>query len=284
MAHPEHLKILLRSTEEWNRWRKTHEDVQPDLEQADLHGADLYRADLGGANLRAANLTRAHLFEAYLGRADLRGADLQGANLARASLAGANLAGAHLRGADLKEANLDGADLTGASLHGADLTATKFDHVRGLDEKERLGGPEGKRGRAALRIVVEDGLGFPHTFVPASYLCLLFCTVPETWLGHDRRLLPDKHERILERHYGTKWRLGNEDGSRYVIRRFDVEPLASADALEQARQSIDKASTGVRYWFYLIDEEDQLKAVDKEAFFEEAGREAVVRETKPRPQ
>jgi hypothetical protein len=31
MANPEHLKVLKRGVETWNRWRKDHPDVVPDL-------------------------------------------------------------------------------------------------------------------------------------------------------------------------------------------------------------------------------------------------------------
>ena len=41
MANPEHLAILRRGVEEWNAWRKKHEEVRPDLDHADLSNVDL---------------------------------------------------------------------------------------------------------------------------------------------------------------------------------------------------------------------------------------------------
>jgi hypothetical protein len=31
MANPEHLKILKKGVEAWNKWRKENPDIQPDL-------------------------------------------------------------------------------------------------------------------------------------------------------------------------------------------------------------------------------------------------------------
>jgi len=104
MANPEHLAILGRGVEEWNRWRVSNQEVKPDLsgaylsesslewaiaflgdplfENADLRGVDFSRADLNhavlkGANLKGANLRACHLIGANLRRADLRSANLK---------------------------------------------------------------------------------------------------------------------------------------------------------------------------------------------------------------
>jgi uncharacterized protein YjbI with pentapeptide repeats len=116
MANEEHLKLLKRGVETWNRWRKDNPDAQPDLVEADLSQADLSRADLSEADLNGANLRGA-----YLGEADLGGADLNEAYLRGASLSQADLGGAHLSQADLIEADLIGAYLSGADLNGAHL-------------------------------------------------------------------------------------------------------------------------------------------------------------------
>jgi uncharacterized protein YjbI with pentapeptide repeats len=136
MASPEHLAILKQGVSVWNEWRKQHDTVSPDLDNADLQGLEL-----GGAKLSGADLRRAALFHADLSAADLSGADLIGANLigailsgatlsraklsraklSSAKLVGATLIGANLIGANLSGANLNGADLSGADLHSANL-------------------------------------------------------------------------------------------------------------------------------------------------------------------
>jgi hypothetical protein len=62
MAKREHLKILKRGVEAWNKWRLEHGDVFPDLSDADLR-----RADLRGAYLRRADLSGADFTSAGLG-------------------------------------------------------------------------------------------------------------------------------------------------------------------------------------------------------------------------
>ena len=115
MANEEHLKILKRGVEQWNKWR-LEDAIRPDLSGADLRGAYL-----GGADLRDAYLSGAKLFDAELFEANLSGADLSDAYLVGARLIGANLSGANLGGADLRGAYLIGVDLIGAKLRGASL-------------------------------------------------------------------------------------------------------------------------------------------------------------------
>jgi uncharacterized protein YjbI with pentapeptide repeats len=61
MANPEHLAKLRKGPEAWNRWRKEHPDVRPDLTEADLVGAKLVRAILAEADLVYANVGGAKL-------------------------------------------------------------------------------------------------------------------------------------------------------------------------------------------------------------------------------
>jgi hypothetical protein len=152
MANDEHVAILKKGVDAWNKWRHKYRYIRPDLigarlDQTNLSGANLSRADLtdanliganliganlsgadlGGARLNGANLTEANLTEANLREAslwvNLSGANLSRANLSRANLRGANLRGANLRGANLRDADLKEADLSGADLHGAELQA-----------------------------------------------------------------------------------------------------------------------------------------------------------------
>ena len=93
MADEQHVALLRRSVEEWNRWRVENPQAVPDLADAGLRGLDL-----SGANLAGAELTGA----------DLRGTILKGSSLAGTALAEANLFKAVLDGADLDRADLRG--------------------------------------------------------------------------------------------------------------------------------------------------------------------------------
>jgi uncharacterized protein YjbI with pentapeptide repeats len=140
----------------WNRWRKQHPEIRPnlrratlskaklkdadlsdtDLREADLSYADLRDVDLSDADLRKTNLRNADLREAYLydadlenaslSKADLRGADLQWAELTKANLNSCNLNNASLEGAGLFKASLLGANLVGANLLEADLSMAEL--------------------------------------------------------------------------------------------------------------------------------------------------------------
>jgi uncharacterized protein YjbI with pentapeptide repeats len=127
MANPEHLEILKQSVDQWNKWRKEHPEVRPDLNKAhlaaaDLRGADLRDAFLGEANLEGAKLSEANLTGANLSEANLRMANLREATLSGAELRSTNLRQANLREADLREATLSRAILSGAILSEADLS------------------------------------------------------------------------------------------------------------------------------------------------------------------
>jgi hypothetical protein len=136
MANPEHLAILEKGAEAWNKWREKNPNIWLDLDGAslapiDLRGVNLGSAHLDGAHLHWAKLDGANLTWAHLNKAELVGASLVGANLANAELANANLGGAKLGGANLAEANLIGtilnsADLSGANLEYADAAFGQF--------------------------------------------------------------------------------------------------------------------------------------------------------------
>jgi TIR domain-containing protein/pentapeptide repeat protein len=85
------LKVSKKGAVAWNKWRKAHPEIHPDLSYADLHDAKLGIADLGWTDLKGANLSRAELI---------------GANLSNANLIRSNLSGADISGANLNEANV----------------------------------------------------------------------------------------------------------------------------------------------------------------------------------
>jgi uncharacterized protein YjbI with pentapeptide repeats len=85
-AKQEQLDTLKQGSEVWNRWRKEHPEIVPELDGVNFKGVSLSEADLSGARMRYAVLSDADLSGADLTGADLRGADLRGADLSRADL------------------------------------------------------------------------------------------------------------------------------------------------------------------------------------------------------
>lgn len=86
MADERHLKKLGEGVNAWNRWRKQHPEILPDLRKADIHGKVLTRIDFHHTNLENANLCNANLSSAFLNDASLFGADLTGAKFRHANL------------------------------------------------------------------------------------------------------------------------------------------------------------------------------------------------------
>jgi hypothetical protein len=140
MANQEHLDILFRSKEDWNRWRKENPGILPDLrdanlhqahlEEYDLHGVDLIGANLYHANLSGANLECANCAQAMLNGATLRGAALKGARLYEAKLWGTYLSNTDLSEADLSNALLEQTDINATSLKNSDLRGAFLSDTR----------------------------------------------------------------------------------------------------------------------------------------------------------
>jgi len=142
MAKKEHLKILEKGVNFWNKWRINNHETIPDLKGVDLRaknliGIDFMNADLSYANLSRANLSRASLsgaklIEANLNNTILRNAYILSAYLNKASLKNAildkaDLSCAFLVRADLRNASLSETDLTWTILIGADLTGADLE-------------------------------------------------------------------------------------------------------------------------------------------------------------
>jgi uncharacterized protein YjbI with pentapeptide repeats len=187
-ASPEHIARLREGVESWNRWRRDHPEVSPqlsyeDFDQLDMRGANLVgsklvrthfsiESDLTGANLDRADLTGASLFAVTLAKATLRGADLSGAYLHVANLSGA----------DLREANLTFADLSFASLSGANLArARTFRTTFGENDLSTVEGLETvvHKGPSSVGI---DTIYRSKGKIPESFL--RGCGVPDDFIAY----------------------------------------------------------------------------------------------------
>ena len=124
MANAEHVSRLLEGAVPWNRWRRDHPDIVPDLRVAHLRNARLCHFDLSGASLSIATLHGADLTGANLGDADLSSANLEKAILCSANLRGADLRGTKITGGDLRWADCSHVDLRSGVLCNADLEET----------------------------------------------------------------------------------------------------------------------------------------------------------------
>jgi DNA-binding XRE family transcriptional regulator len=139
-ANKQHLALLKKGADVWNRWRDENRGIQPVLRSIDfnlegcldLSNYNLEKADLQGVTGNSIKFCRAKLSWADLSGAVLRSADFEnaimiGTKLLNASLTSAHFHSAHLQGADLSQANLEKATLISthliqANLSGANLT------------------------------------------------------------------------------------------------------------------------------------------------------------------
>lgn len=191
MADPDHLAMFLRaaksgSAQEWNGWRASHPEVEPDLSEASMHGVvgiiapvgvvpshripELPRIYLPGINLRDANLIGGYFNGIVLDHADLRGAfvsdaDLSSSLLRHADLSNANAFRTDFSGSDLSFSNLESAMLNQARLVGAVVQNTVLSNaeVFGLSAWALEGEPKAQQDlvitapwQKGARLTVDD--------------------------------------------------------------------------------------------------------------------------------
>lgn len=136
------------------------------------------------------------------------------------------------------------------------------EHLAKLNQPEN-GAKNSKK--KTLLLLIQDGLGFPSGFVSeASYKLNVFCRVPQSWTDGDI-LKPEAREKIFEFLYGANWRMGNDDGSRYVVidsfsKVFDEETVKNTRW--EATENTDKD----HYRFYLVGEDGAISSVKAEEF------------------
>ncbi len=117
LANPEHLKILKKGAEAWNKWRRENPAVIPDLRKADLSHANLGLAILTRANLTGADLKGVNLMGADLTEADITGVELFWSNLGVATLKGVNFSEAKLFETILVNVDLSNAKNLASCIH-----------------------------------------------------------------------------------------------------------------------------------------------------------------------
>jgi tetratricopeptide (TPR) repeat protein len=165
MANQVHVRILQQGANVWNRWRKQHPMIKPNLKGVDLGISGMGQSEeelrrwglsedhilaiklsaegLQGINLSNSDLRKANLWKVNLCYADLRDANLQGAylgdtNLSRANLKGANLSRCLLRGTMLNSAFLDETDFSASEIIYTKFQNVDLSTVKGLDTCYRL--------------------------------------------------------------------------------------------------------------------------------------------------
>jgi uncharacterized protein YjbI with pentapeptide repeats len=156
MANLQHLEILQSGVAQWNKWRRQHPRIHPDLSNDELPGeldedvrflvsavvnevvpgrapADeggLAGTVLNGINFRRTNLANVRLDSAMLIEADLSEANLRDASLSSCVLTGAKMTRIDACGANFNAATLRWAELSRAKLTGANLRLANADGVR----------------------------------------------------------------------------------------------------------------------------------------------------------
>jgi uncharacterized protein YjbI with pentapeptide repeats len=105
MAGQEHLAILRRGADHWNKWRTSDPQIRPNLDDISLEDVDLSGFDLSHASMRCVTFRNVKFGNCDLSEADLREAVLSGADLSGITgfLEPQQLAGADLTGAKLPD-------------------------------------------------------------------------------------------------------------------------------------------------------------------------------------
>ena len=127
-------------------------------------------------------------------------------------------------------------------------------------------------------VVIDDALAFPSGNVaPSAKRVIVYCRVPHTMAEGDwepfneprwpagKALTPSAQERLFTALYGQNWRLGNEDGSRYVVQQVEMRAHRPDVAWEPPANAGSDA-TFSRHYFY----------VDSQGEFQPCKPEAVV--------
>ena len=112
--------------------------------------------------------------------------------------------------------------------------------------------------------MVTDTLGFwddylgDYLFNPAnSKTFTAWYRLPDEWLENGT-LVPDRREHLLAHLYGANWRMGNDDGSKFVLLKLDEHELSDIER-EQ------RLWTSTTHPCYAVRDDDTLEKVSQEA-------------------
>jgi len=170
------LDLLQQGVRAWNRWRRNHPNIKPDLSRCDLR-----KMDCTGANFARTSFVEADLTNADLSQAKLHGASFAGANLdatfltqcdlstcsfKRASMVNINLANSNLTGINLAGHTLAGASMWCANLSKANLRETDCRNVEFAEAN--LSGTDlaaSNLGNASFQRTIVEGANFKNCYV-----------------------------------------------------------------------------------------------------------------------
>jgi uncharacterized protein YjbI with pentapeptide repeats len=223
MANPEHLAILKKGVEAWNRWRR--ESSISAARGAGLHWADLRDADLSGVDLLLANLDGAQLSGTCLS-----GANLCFANLSHSNLHDADLTDAFLLSVDLSRAKLDRADLTGAMVGNSIFADVDLSEVKGLETVKHLGPSTVGidtiyRSKGKIPHVFLRGAGVPENFI--EYMASLvgtgieFCSLFISYSTKDQEFAERLHADLQDKGVRCWFAPHKLQGGKKTYRQID---------------------------------------------------------------
>jgi hypothetical protein len=112
-----------------------------------------------------------------------------------------------------------------------------------------------------MRVTITDTLGFWHDYLetyvfnPEHAKTLTgWYRLPQAWL-RDGVLLPEREAALLAYRYGTSWRLGNGDGSQYVVLKIEQHELVETEVAQRPWE-------GTRDACYVVDEQGAVSRVE----------------------
>ena len=129
-----------------------------------------------------------------------------------------------------------------------------------------------------LMVMLSDGLRVASGFVSeASYRCLVYCRVPETWVEGE---LPDSDdlwltgpgltpaglEALFRKMYGDAWKEGNDDGSQYVVLSTGARLLNPRRSEETPWRDDDPNDKRFRFFYFVAGVDGRFASVKREAF------------------
>ncbi len=114
-------------------------------------------------------------------------------------------------------------------------------------------------------LIINDGLGFPSGFVSdAKYTLNIFFRVPASW-AIGGKLTQEAQERIFRFLYGENWRMGNDDGSFYVVRDSNSN-IFDEETVKNTKWEGTTDTDENHYRFYIAGEDGTISSVKEEEF------------------